>query len=183
MFNDSTRAVDLIDCAIEIPHNGHVTSFVASDRSEAEKGNAMDTGWGPDEAPWARRAGASQPDRGTEGPGYLDCYFCGQKSVKRSYGDKADDNGRLELYCTSEYCEAREMTVIVLKDTIQAHHRADVRILAALDHDIDELTAITVDVLPLRTLQDVMREPEPPLTARRTNRDDVVAAARGWGQP
>lgn len=140
----------------------------------------MDTGWGPEEAPWARRRGTQQPEQGKQGPGYLDCYFCGQKSAKRSYGDASNDNGRLELYCTSDGCEAREMTVIVLRDTIQAHHRADVRVLEALDKDIHELLPAP-DVLPLRTLGDIMSAPKPPLTKRRTNRADVVVAARGWG--
>lgn len=143
----------------------------------------MDTGWGPDEAPWARKAGVSRPQQGREGSGYLDCYFCGNKSVKRSYGDEDADTGRLELYCTSEYCEAREMTVIVLKDTIQAHHRADVRLLQALDDNIHELSPLTDEVPPLRFLRDVMNAPEPPITERRTNREDVVVAARGWGAP
>ncbi len=145
------------------------------------EGDDMTTGWGPDEAPWARREGAHRPEQGQEGPGYLDCYFCGNKSVKRSYGDIASDTGRLELYCTSEYCEAREMTVIVLKDTLQAHHRADVRLLHALDDDVHELATLDDDHIPLRTLGEVMNAPEPPLVERRTHRGDVVVAARGWG--
>lgn len=141
----------------------------------------MEQGWGPDEVPWARRAGSAQPDQGREGPGYLYCYFCGERSVKRSYGDKDDDTGRLELYCTNDNCEAREMTIIVLKDAIQAHRRADVRILEALDADIHELVPLADTVPQLRTLGDLMRAPEPPLTARRKNSGDVIVAARGWG--
>lgn len=77
--------------------------------------------WAPDEQPWARRAGDDQPDRGLEGPGYLVCPFCGARSAKRSYGDEAADNGRLKLYCTNEHCQAREIVVLVLKDTYRAH--------------------------------------------------------------
>lgn len=140
----------------------------------------MDSGWGPEDAPWARRAGGSQPGNGQEGPGYLICYFCGQKTVKRSYGDDAADTGRLELYCKNEYCEAREVAVIVLRDTIQAHLRADVRVLHALDRDIGELLPDS-DVIPLRTLGDIMNAPKPPLTERRTNAADIIVAARGLG--
>lgn len=137
--------------------------------------------WQPDEQPWARTAGATQPGRGMEGGGYLTCPFCGQLSAKRSYGDEPADTGRLELYCTNEDCQAREITVLVMKDSYQAHTRADVRLLRAIDAGT---TTFTEDDEPPKAvfLGELMAKRGETLTPRRQNTDDVRAAARGVGQ-
>lgn len=138
------------------------------------------SGWAPDEQPWARTVGASEPDRGMEGRGYLTCPFCGQLTAKRSYGDEAADTGRLELYCTNEDCQAREITVLVMKDSYQAHTRADVRLLRAIDTKTTSFS--DEDPMPsVKYLSEMMAEQDEPLTPRRQDTGDVVAVARGVG--
>ncbi|QJW36465.1 hypothetical protein [Cellulosimicrobium protaetiae] len=44
-----------------------------------------------------------------------------------------DDDGRLQVYCDSEMCDAREVEIIVTRDGHQARDRADVRALVAID--------------------------------------------------
>lgn len=139
----------------------------------------MNAGWGPDEAPYARTAGQSRPQGGKEGAGYLTCYFCGEISVKRSYGDFPEDNGRLELYCTNQNCEAREVAVIVLKDAIGAHRRADVRVLHALDEGVSEIgQQVGPEFFTLGELNELRRDSP---VGRRTEHGDVVVAAKGRG--
>jgi len=59
------------------------------------------------------------------------CYFCGQESVKLSYGDLREDHGRVEIYCENGDCDAREVEVIIVDDGTEAtRSRSDVRILA-----------------------------------------------------
>lgn len=138
-------------------------------------------GWAPDEQPWARVRGAGEPDRGMEGTGYLQCPFCGQFSAKRSYGDEAADTGRVELYCTNEICQAREIVVLVMKDSYQAHTRADVRLLRALDTNTTEFAVDDVPP-PVRYLGDLIDADSEALTPRRQNTGDVRAAAHGVGE-
>ncbi|MFB6489617.1 hypothetical protein P2A57_24370 [Xanthomonas perforans] len=49
-----------------------------------------------------------------------------------SLGDEPSDNKRVEVYCDSQSCEAREVIVLVRRGD-GANMRADVRALAALD--------------------------------------------------
>ena len=116
-----------------------------------------------------------------EGNGYLTCYFCGQNTVKRSYGDKANDTGRLELYCTSQHCDARETTLIVLRDGNSADARADVRVLRALD---DGHTALEEEPseLEFKTVGELMNTTREDVTLRRIDRGDVAGAARSLGR-
>lgn len=76
--------------------------------------------WDPDQQPWARRA----LDNGETVP----CYFCGEIAIIQSYSDNQADNGRLEVYCNSPQCDARETTVLVMRGG-GAHLRADVKAL------------------------------------------------------
>jgi hypothetical protein len=148
----------------------------------ARRQSLMKNEWTPDDQPWARLAGAAEPGGGTESTGYLRCLFCGSKSAKRSYDDSPKDTGRIELYCTNENCEAREITVLVMKDTYQAHTRADVRLLAALDRGQTDIPA-PHDPPPITTFADLMRRPDVDLTARRQDDGDVIAAAASSGPP
>ncbi|MFE2755654.1 hypothetical protein ACFXGA_27005 [Actinosynnema sp. NPDC059335] len=62
------------------------------------------------------------------------CYFCGEFSAIVSLHDRAADVGRVEVYCTNSDCEAREMTVLVMKDgTRETAERSDVRVLRMID--------------------------------------------------
>lgn len=116
-----------------------------------------------------------------EGNGYLTCPFCGQASAKRSYGDEEADTGRLELYCTNDNCQAREITVLVMRDSYQAHTRADVRILHAIDEEIT--TLVEDDERPTTMdLRELMAKGDEALAPRRQNTADIVAAARGIGE-
>lgn len=88
--------------------------------------------WDADATPWARR-----PDTGQT----LPCYFCGGETAILSFGDRPDDSGRLELYCDSELCDAREVVVLVLRNGAGAHERADVRALHEVDKPIAAVEA------------------------------------------
>jgi hypothetical protein len=99
--------------------------------------------WNPKETPWLRREDANPAKRGTA---VAQCYFCGDLTAKLSYGDAGSDNGRVEVYCDNQDCEARETVVIVERDSHGAGDRADVRALKAVDEDshtaaMPELTA------------------------------------------
>lgn len=85
-------------------------------------------GWTPEDQPWIRRSNRSSRRR------YL-CYFCGQQSAIISSGDLDNDAGRLEIYCDSPDCEAREIAVIVMRDGCHASLRADVRVLQWIDEE------------------------------------------------
>jgi hypothetical protein len=79
--------------------------------------------FGVGEIPWARR----QP-RG------MVCPFCGNATVTVSLNDLEDDPVRLELYCDSDTCEAREFTVLLLRGNLrQDLVRADVEALRTVD--------------------------------------------------
>ncbi|MEV4462771.1 hypothetical protein AB0J51_04025 [Micromonospora echinofusca] len=78
------------------------------------------TGFAEGDQPAIRRARADRD--------YLafPCYFCGDRQMKRSYSDSARDPGRLELYCDSPNCDAREVVVLIRRGA-GAHLREDVR--------------------------------------------------------
>jgi hypothetical protein len=87
--------------------------------------------WEAGTTPWVRHA---QPriSRGARATRFQ-CYFCGGHSVTRSEHDNDHDNGRVELYCDNEHCDAKEIAVIVCRDGNAAGERADLRALAAID--------------------------------------------------
>jgi hypothetical protein len=75
------------------------------------------------EIPWARRQ-----------PGGLTCPFCGDPSATVSMNDLDSDPVRLELYCDSDACDAREFVVLLLRGNLrQDLVRADVAALRAVD--------------------------------------------------
>jgi hypothetical protein len=75
------------------------------------------------EIPWARRQSQG-----------LTCPFCGDPSVRVSMNDLDSDPVRLELYCDSEHCDAREFVVLLLRGNLrQDLARADVAALRAVD--------------------------------------------------
>jgi hypothetical protein len=75
------------------------------------------------EIPWARRQ-----------PQGLTCPFCGDPSATVSMTDLASDPVRLELYCDSDACDAREFVVLLLRGNLrQDLVRADVAALRAVD--------------------------------------------------
>lgn len=81
--------------------------------------------WNAGTPPWVRRQSGRT----------LHCPFCGDQSLKRSTGD-VPDAGRIELHCDNMSCDARTMVVLLLQDGgFQAHRRADVRALQAIDDD------------------------------------------------
>lgn len=87
---------------------------------------AMTPGWEAGTEPWARRAVMSGEE--------LQCPFCGQHTLIRSFGDLRADNARVELYCDSQDCDAREITVLVMRDaTAETAGRPDVRALEAIE--------------------------------------------------
>ena len=103
----------------------------------------MNLAWRTGTTPWVRR---EQPNAsyGPE-PNPVLCYFCGSQTMKRSSSDVDADHGRIEMYCDSQMCQAREVIIIIRRDGAGAHRRADVRALRALDGDrldIDTATSV-----------------------------------------
>jgi len=75
--------------------------------------------WSVGGTPWIRRAEVPSS-----------CFFCGQDTIIRSMTDMATDNGRVEIYCDTGDCDAREVEVIVVEDgTTATRSRTDVRIM------------------------------------------------------
>lgn len=75
--------------------------------------------WSVGDRPWIR--GAFDP---------CSCLFCGQDTAILSFGDMAEDIGRVQIYCDGEDCDAREVEIIVTEDgTGATRNRTDVRIL------------------------------------------------------
>jgi hypothetical protein len=81
-------------------------------------------GWKSDGVPWIRR----QPTRTR-----VRCLFCGGTTAIVSNGDFSHDPGRVQLYCDSEECSAREIEVLVVRDGADAQDRRDVQALQAID--------------------------------------------------
>lgn len=84
--------------------------------------------WESGQAPAVRRGDLGEP---------FVCYFCGDKTAIRSYGDDRDDNGRVEVYCDNTNCDAREVVILATRDGGHAHARADTRVLDGLDEAFD----------------------------------------------
>lgn len=91
----------------------------------------MSEEWEAGGEPWLRRR---QPHT-TYGPesNPAQCVFCGAMTLKRSASDRGNDPGRMELYCDNQFCDAREMVLLVVRDGAGAHDRADVRALRLID--------------------------------------------------
>jgi hypothetical protein len=82
-------------------------------------------GWQSGQTPWIRRQNPVTP---------IQCLFCGEMTALLSIHDEQVDPGRLEIYCKSNECAARETVVLVVNDgTSETVGRADVRALDALD--------------------------------------------------
>ncbi|MEU4010257.1 hypothetical protein AB0H30_17480 [Streptomyces pseudogriseolus] len=91
----------------------------------------MNNEWEAGATPWLRR----HQTEATWGPeaNSVQCMFCGEKTVKRSASDREQDPGRLELYCDNQFCDAREMVLLVKRDGADAIFRADVKALHLVD--------------------------------------------------
>ncbi|WP_141097118.1 hypothetical protein [Microbacterium sp. AISO3] len=74
------------------------------------------------------------------------------------------------------------MVVLVLKDTYQAHTRADVRILEALDRGSHGLGLAEPD-LRGQSVAEMVSTIRRSLTPIRQSTEDVTVAARGRGAP
>lgn len=91
------------------------------------------TTWRRGTIPWVRKQPQLAHSADTRNGSGACCYFCGSQTVKLSMGDYAGDTGRVEVYCDNPQCEAREVTLIVIRDGSGAGRRADVRALEAID--------------------------------------------------
>lgn len=88
--------------------------------------------WSHGSTPWVR--GVDGSPAGSEA---IICYLCGSSTMMRSWGDLADDHGRIQLYCDNPDCAAREVEMIVLEDGNPATgRRADVRALMAVRAEV-----------------------------------------------
>lgn len=82
--------------------------------------------WDAATNPWVRRQPTNTATR---------CPFCGADTAILSAHDDPDDPGRVELYCDNGNCDAREITILVMRDgTFDTGERTDVRALRAVDH-------------------------------------------------
>jgi hypothetical protein len=91
--------------------------------------------WIAGETPWIRRDLSQNR--------YTRCPFCGEESAILSVSVRSADYGRVEIYCDSPECDAREIIILVRRGE-GAHQRADVRALRAVDHAVP-----IPDVVPL----------------------------------
>ncbi|MWV58725.1 hypothetical protein [Rathayibacter sp. VKM Ac-2754] len=134
-------------------------------------------GWQVGETPWVRSALVGPA---ANSPGYAQCYFCGQMTAKLSESDVEADTGRVDVYCNNTWCEARETTVLILRDGAAASDRADTRMPAAIDNDLHSTQQKPFKVLSLgELLEDEPAEAE--IVARRT--DDGPADYAAPGRP
>lgn len=137
-----------------------------------------ENGWEAGEIPWVQAALVGSADASS---GYAQCYFCGEMTAKLSIGNLGSDKGRVEVYCNSSECDAREMAVIVLRDGAHAIDRSDVRILRAIDENNR-----TEDEKPivLRTFGDLMSTPrnETEILDRRVDAGPATYAVPGAGR-
>ena len=96
---------------------------------------AVRPSWTPGDTPPALRRALSPPrgfqfDAVRDGP---TCPYCGANSLIRSYSDQADDDLRIDAYCTNTHCTAREIVVLAWTSGY-AGRRADLEALRAVDH-------------------------------------------------
>ena len=83
--------------------------------------------WVAGETPWVRRTGAQRR--------HFRCMFCGDETAILSANDHIGDYGRVEVYCDSPECDAREVVLLIRRGE-GANRRADVRALAAVDKSV-----------------------------------------------
>lgn len=86
--------------------------------------------WNLTDTPWVRTK--HEPSWQVPSTGYLQCLFCGEVTLKLSVLDNSQDTARVEFYCDNTSCDAREITLLVMRGA-EAHRRADVRALRAID--------------------------------------------------
>jgi hypothetical protein len=118
-----------------VPRNQSSSSRRARARTKAGGGlftdNIDPAEWAAGDIPWFRRVWQSM--RNDPAQRRPTCLFCGARSLIVSYGDNPYDAGRIEVYCDSHDCEAREQIVLVRRDSENAARRADVRALRSVD--------------------------------------------------
>lgn len=136
--------------------------------------------WSAGETPWIKAEAIGNEGQQPFQPGYALCYFCGETSAKVSVEDVSIDNGRVQLYCQNEACEAKTVEVIVTNDYHLADCRADVRALLAVDqdrHSTDREPPKVMDVTDLLQFDDAAEERA--ILARRMNRKPIELAFPG----
>jgi uncharacterized Zn finger protein len=136
--------------------------------------------WGPDQQPWIRQQVIENPSK--RDTTIAQCYFCGEMTAKVSWGDMTADNGRVEVYCNNHNCEAREVVVLVERDSFAAGDRADVRALKAVD-DASH-SAMEPEIVVTSLADHIQRGDahEAKLVGRRQNAAPISFAAWGPGE-
>lgn len=132
-------------------------------------------GWQVGQTPWVQAALIGPPENS---PGYAQCYFCGQMTAKLSSSDVEADTGRVDVYCNNTWCEARETTVLIIRDGANASERADARMLAAIDNDTHTTQEEPFKVVSLREILG-SEENEGAILARRLDDAPAEYAAPG----
>lgn len=124
--------------------------------------------WGAGTAPWLRRQMVNDDDAVADA---MPCPFCGGRTLIRSLNDLRKDNVRMELYCDSQMCDARAITIMVKSDgTAETAERPDLRALEAIDSG-----EYAPKPLAFRSFQDIDDDP--------TLRKKAILARRTTGRP
>lgn len=110
----------------------------------------MPKSWQPGDPLWARNH-----------PGSMPCPYCGELTLIVSMMDIVGDDLRVELYCSSDLCEARSFAIVLMSHYGMA--RADTQALHAVDQGNDPAE------------EDIL---SPASVARFANREDVVLERR-----
>jgi hypothetical protein len=117
--------------------------------TEALRATAPTYAWDSGTTPWLRAADSM-----------FTCYWCGEQTATRSWGDLAGDTGRVEFYCENPDCTAREVDVVILDDRRHsARDRADVRALTRHPGEVMTHLVFTDSDAPPRYM--VRSEPQP----------------------
>ncbi len=124
------------------------------------------TGWSAGDEPWIRRQSRLGAGSATDNGGGAQCYFCGENTLKRSFGDLSADAGRVGVYCDNSDCDAREITVVVDRDGAGAGSRADVRTLQYLEGLRTTLTGRGLPVMTVAQLEAAVPPDSERLAAR-----------------
>jgi len=116
----------------------------------------MTNEWEAGAQPWLRR----HQQEANWGPqsNMVQCMFCGAMTVKRSATDRDQDTGRIELYCDNQFCDAREMVLLVSRDGAGAGDRADVRALHLIDDGTLDVHAAFPPQMKSSTLSDLLQD-------------------------
>jgi hypothetical protein len=96
--------------------------------ADAGRQHGYSPNWENGDQPWLRQQGRLSP---------IPCPFCGGSTLLLSDRDLADDDLRVEVYCTNINCAAREIVILATRTNLAP--RADQMALERVDDGKDML--------------------------------------------